>query len=1063
MSQGPRLFLEPLDVRARARLRILVGSLKGADPLAPVSVIVPSTYAGLDLRHDLGRAGSANTHLLVLPRLTELLGAPSLAAKGQRPLTPLLEASAVRSVAADAEGPLEAVRLHPALHYTLRSTFRELRHASEEALSALEAQGELRAEVVRLYRLFRERTASRYYDREALAQAAARAVRDGAATGLKDLGPVVFFLVSDLSPGERALVEALGEHWSCAIVLGITGDVVADGPVRTLAEHLAPILGPPEDGEEPKPPPVGRLVVAPDPQQEVRWVLRHLLRTAQEGVPLHRMAVLYRHPTPYAALVQEELSLAGVPVAGPGNVPLAETAAGRTLLGLVRLAESDLPRGALMAWLAGCPIVSPGAPRRLIQPSRWDAISRQAGVIKGAAQWEQRLERYAAELERLAEEGLSREEVTEAQAARMREEASSTRDLLGFVSGLADRLRAPPDGSKWSEFAHWAQDLMTSYLDRVTTSSREPEDEALHRIGETLEEMRMLDDMEPRPSFEGFRVALEEALATPLGHLGQTGRGVFVAPWGTALGMSFDLVCLVGMVEGAVPPPYADDPLLPDRERHLAGGPGAGIPLRGMRDADERYRYLAALAAGQRCVLSFPRGDPGAQRGQFPSRWFLEAATQLHGAPVYTSNLWSLGSAPWLTVVASMEDGLRTLATEAPADVHDRDVHSLWRWRRAGRPVAGHHLAASGHLARALALEQGRAARQLTQWDGDVSAIGNRARRLRLLDRPVLSATSLETWATCPFRYLLGHVLGVAALEQPEEVATISPLEKGALVHGILERFIRAVQEQGGLPATGEPWRQEHRDLLYRIARQSFAEAEARGITGKALLWELEQEAILSDLDAFLAADAALRSRFGVSPYRVEVHFGLHKAADGEASLPPAERLIPGLGTLRFRGAVDRVDLDSSGKVALVLDYKTGSTRAYEALKKDPVDAGRRLQLPIYTLALQRSLGEGVTVRAAYWFVSARGKFAILPPEPVEFNQVAERFDGAVGTIAQGIAAGLFPANPGAEDWGGFANCTWCDFDTLCPSRRDVLWEQKQGDPRLQAYLRLQMVGGGEE
>jgi hypothetical protein len=639
----------------------------------------------------------------------------------------------------------------------------------------------------------------------------------------------------------------------------------------------------------------------------------------------------------------------------------------------------------------------------------------------------------------------------------MREEATSTQALLNFVTGLAHRLRAPPDGSGWSEFAHWAQELMTSYLDRATASSREAEEAALRRIEETLAEMRPLDDVEPRPSFEGFRVALEEALATPLGHLGQTGRGVFVAPLGTALGMGFDIVCVVGMVEGAVPPRYADDPLLPDRERQRSGGPAAGIPLRGMRDADERYRYLAALAAGDRCVLSFPRGNPGAQRGQFPSRWFLEAATRLHGTPVYTSNLWSLGSEPWLTVVASMEDGLRTLATEAPVDVHDRDVHALWRWRRAGRPVVGHHLAASGHLTRALALEQGRGAHQLTQWDGDVSAISDRARRLRLLDRPVLSATSLEAWATCPFRYLLGHVLGVAALEQPEEVATISPLEKGSLIHGVLERFIGTVQEQGGLPAPGEPWGREHRDLLYRIAHQSFAEAEARGVTGKALLWELEREAILSDLDAFLAADTALRARFGVSPHQVEVRFGLQRATDGEPSLPPAEREIAAVGTLRFRGAVDRVDLDPAGKVALVLDYKTGGTRSYEALKKDPVDAGRHLQLPIYTLAIQTGLGEEVAVRAAYWFVSARGKFAVLPPEPIEVAQVAERFDAVVGTIAQGIGAGLFPANPGAEDRGGFTNCAWCDFDTLCPSRRDVLWERKQGDPRLRAYLGLQM------
>ena len=49
------LVTEPLDSRARERLFNLVGDFKGGDPLAPVTVVVPSTYAGLDFRHDLGR------------------------------------------------------------------------------------------------------------------------------------------------------------------------------------------------------------------------------------------------------------------------------------------------------------------------------------------------------------------------------------------------------------------------------------------------------------------------------------------------------------------------------------------------------------------------------------------------------------------------------------------------------------------------------------------------------------------------------------------------------------------------------------------------------------------------------------------------------------------------------------------------------------------------------------------------------------------------------------------------------------------------------------------------
>lgn len=165
-----------MDKRARQRLRQLLSTLKSGDPPGPVSVTVPSTYAGPDQRHDLGRHGSANVHLVVPPRLTELLGAPSLAAKGRCPLTPLLEAAAIRAVAAQALGTLEAVRQHPPFHQTLSSTFCELRHAAEEGLRGLAAQSELRAEVVRLYRLFRERADLHYYDREALVRAAAEAV-----------------------------------------------------------------------------------------------------------------------------------------------------------------------------------------------------------------------------------------------------------------------------------------------------------------------------------------------------------------------------------------------------------------------------------------------------------------------------------------------------------------------------------------------------------------------------------------------------------------------------------------------------------------------------------------------------------------------------------------------------------------------------------------------------------------------------------------------------------------------------------------------------------------------
>jgi hypothetical protein len=60
-----------------------------------------------------------------------------------------------------------------------------------------------------------------------------------------------------------------------------------------------------------------------------------------------------------------------------------------------------------------------------------------------------------------------------------------------------------------------------------------------------------------------------------------------------------------------------------------------------------------------------------------------------------------------------------------------------------------------------------------------------------------------------------------------------------------------------------------------------------------------------------------------------------------------------------------------------------------------------------------------------------------------------------VSTITSGIKAGLFPANPGAAARGGFENCSYCDFNNLCSSRREVFWERKKGDSRLAGYLEM--------
>ena len=676
-----------------------------------MTVVGPSNYANLSLRHEFARAGFVNVRFMVFSRLAEFLGAPRMAREDRTPLTRVLENAAVRGVASGALGPLGELRGHPSTLHSLKQSFRDLRGVSGYALDALAGSGELQAETVRLYRQFRRDTA-RFYDDEDLARAAAESVDGQPAAGFGDLGAVVFYAPRDLMPGQTALVEALGRRGRCVVMLDRVGDGVADGYVDTLVNRLSAVLGA-SSGESdggryspsPRPSPLrergmgsrfrgnddlrvptpvspegeggdhartdprpggegddrGRthLMVAPDPHQEIRWVIGQIVNRARRGTPFSGMAVLYRKPD-YGKIISEEMELAGVPVSGPDRSTLAESAVGRALVGLMELADGDFQRGAVTSWLTGCPVRSPVRSVRL-NPSRWDKLSKEAGIVRGIGQWRDRLQKYAARQEESVSDPAVTEEMSEGRLRGVRAQAESARDLLAFVERLYDDVQPPTggnhphpsplpqgrggtsgeplsggrggdgtqdEGASWADFSAWARQLVDDYVSRGA-GTPERELDALERVQDILSELTAASVVAPRATFQAFREELYEALQAPAGRLGEMGKGVFVAPFGVAAAMRFDAVYLVGMIEGAVPPGTWDDPSDPGVRAAAGGRSSAGFETQQDARARERRDYLSALGSAQDRTLSFPLADPSAGREQHPSRWMLEQASYL--------------------------------------------------------------------------------------------------------------------------------------------------------------------------------------------------------------------------------------------------------------------------------------------------------------------------------------------------------------------------------------------------------------------------------------------------
>ncbi|MEO8538912.1 MAG: PD-(D/E)XK nuclease family protein [bacterium] len=1033
-----------------------IAAIKARDPLAPVTVVVSSNYSGLATRRAVAaRVPLVNVRFQVAARLAELLGAPALARAGKRPLTPWMRVQAVRAALRRRPGVFASVAAHPSTARGLGRSFAELREVSESARRGLRSAGQRPTDVVALYDEFRAMTTN-YFDEIDLMNAAAESLSLEAVTST-EAGAVVLYLPRKVSKSLESLFLAANTGHGAHAILGLTGDQEVDAEALALARRLGwdglPAATPVELPE------VQLVVSATEPEEEAREAIRQAMAFASEGIPLHRIAFAYSSRETYAGLLDDALNSAGVPHNSTSTRSLAQTLAGRAVLGLPRIAASAGPgdpgyaRDVVMDWLTSVPVWHGG---REVPSHRWDEISRESGVVRGTSQWEARLATYA------ANQDLEAEERAEGEGGTFRRNARWARELQQFIADLRGHLGAD-ELAPHAVHAARALKGLDNYLPEAALENDEAQLEARERVKRQLEEIVALgatvpDEMNPSMRRAEFASALEEALTVPFGKQGKLGEGVFCGDIRNVSEMDFDVLVVLGMTEGAFPSALRDDPILSAEERARADGelpPGGDSPLA------SRRTYLAALHSAPRRIASAPRADLRSQRATQPSRWLLDAASTLDHKRVYGGELEEMLPSPpaWFRVVHSFEAALRT--TPEPASPQEWDLRSLLRYQgRIDRHFFLRKTSSANALKRGIEARRSRSRRGERRLDGWTGKVPAGSAPTPGAARPI-SPTGLQHYATCPFRYFLGNVLHVGEMENPEDVVTIEPATIGSIVHEILQHFFEAMS---GRPDPFAEWSQGERATLGRLAQESFATAEQRGQTGKSLTWRAEQKRILRDLELLLDRELRERRRDGFSFKFAEAAFGTTRRASGPAPMPAATLQLANGETVSFRGVVDRVDEGPDGAL-LITDYKTGSTRSYESLTDaDPMKGGKFLQLPVYALAFRGQSPK--PVRARYWFISEQADFQskeILLDEPKYV-----KFGNIVNTLVETMRGGYFPAVPGGETYRPgretHDNCAYCPYDSLCPSSsRLEAWEAAKTDPGLAAFAALQDGTDGED
>lgn len=1058
-------------------------------------MLAPSATAAHEvLRIAADRRGAAfGWHRTTLGRLAAELAAADLARDGRVPVGRLACVAVVARVAQelleeDRLGRYAAVAKGPTFARAAASVIEELRLARIDAdsleavdpvLQALAAGTEEALEKAGLI------------DRAGVLERATACAGDASFTHPLLGLPTLSVDLPIASESEAALLAAVVARAPDLLVTTPSGDAralahwegmglpveshepeVGAGSLAKLQTHLF-------EDETPERAQLGDDVVvlsAPGESRECVEVVRRLLAHARAGVPFDRMAILLRSVEEYRPHLEEALHRAGIPAYFERGATRPDPA-GRAFFALLacraegysarrfseylslgevpRPGESGEPPPAAIAGDRWVPpdeeLVPEGVAAALESavfqeeeiaeergegtlrvPRHWERLLVEAAVIGGRDRWENRLEglaeHYRLELREI-------DDPEDARSERLDREIDALATLRAFALPLLDALTELPERARWSE---WLDGLASL----ATRSLRRPE-----RVLSVLAELAPMGEVGPieLPAVQlvlGQRL-LELAQPAPASRHGR----VFIAPAEAVRGLCFDVVAVPGLAERLFPRKISEEPLLLDEKRRQLSELGAALATNDDRVARERLALRTAVGAAARSlILSYPRLDLDQSRPRVPSFYALEALRAAEG---------ELPGFDELAARAELVAGARVgwPAPENPDEAIDEAEHDLAlldgllvQSEEESVGTARYLLTANPHLGRALRFRARRWLRRWTEADGltppvqgELAAGAREAMAEQRLSKRSYSATALQNYSKCPYRFFLQAVHRLAPREEPEAIDEMDPLQRGSLVHDVQFELQNRLAAASLLPVTPEelaPAQAILDEVLDQVAekyRDDLAPAIER-------VWLDGIAGVRADLREWLRRSSEDRS--GFVPWRFELAFGLPPGRDrDEHSVPDPVALDCGI---QLRGSIDLLERREDGSLR-VTDHKTGKVWVDEG---DVISGGESLQPILYALASEKLLPEQRVESGRLYYCTAAGGFE---EREVPLDESARRSANLVAEVVDGALGEPFlPAAPAK------GACRFCDYKLVCGPYEELRIARKwQGHEQVEQLRRL--------
>ena len=780
-----------------------------------------------------------------------------------------------------------------------------------------------------------------------------------------------------------------------------------------------------------------------------RQLLRNVMDDARAGIKFGDMAVFVPDMNT-ATRLRSAFRQAGLPVAGQDPHGLSSMSAGKFVLHFVEMILKGMRRDALMDWLTSNTVVSPSSGTQ-VASTRWDYIAKRARVTTFAADsdWQRRIELYrrsvAYQVSRLARDhDADDDEGRTASLNSLKTELSMVDGLTEFVNALLIEIAQSDRLKSWADHVAWLDGVAKRYLGvSGSRSDQLPGTEQVRGVLDSISELDTIvgDGVAPKIPFARFAETVRSGINSVSGRRRGLGRGILVSQIDAGIGAAYESVHVMELSEMAYQTGGTDHPMLRDRDRAFLNDGSGTLPTIKSRQEAARTLFELAASSSRRCRFYWNRSHVGDTSDSFPSPLYLDRLSDAVGRSVSAEDAMA-GEVPEIEVerpmheVLSMSDlawepyGARLIRLN-----ESRDRPEEFSGRSGFQPFSEAYDSYSM-----------RASSAFTGYDGAVGELEEYRSSV------TTSASRYETYARCPYSYFLGEVIGVDGQPDVDDEFRLSPIERGQLVHEILDSFVK-----------GREFDPSDDRLFERLCVEAFREFELRSFAPPLRLWELEKRNIVRRLKRWRQFEPEILDAM-VGRSEVETQFGY---GGGDPVVMPVLLRDGGEVEVAFRGRIDRIAFESDGDAMVVVDYKTGSSAGYQGLNRDAVDHGTRLQLPIYMLAASRMFPEVIPdlVSGFFWFVfeSDRG-FMLAPKSRMAWRDVEPRLREVVRTITQGIGNGEFPVRPGKMQYqlDNWENCRVCPFDAACDSGREAVWLRKRSSVPLEYVAMVEPDEVGE-